>query len=145
MSAGSTPVWVSNSLRRYSWECYTVLRECKHHGLVEYALEKRGAYRCKQCRSQAVHKRRNRVREKLIAEFGGRCVRCGYGKCVGALHFHHVDPKVKSFGLSYKGMTRSYARVLEEAKKCILLCANCHAEVHAEIQAEIDASRVRER
>ena len=40
------------------------------------------------------------------------------------------DPE-KDFGISYKGYTRSWEKVKEEADKCILLCANCHREAHA--------------
>jgi hypothetical protein len=31
-----------------------------------------------------------------------------------------------------RGITRSLARLRAEAAKCVLLCANCHAEVEAE-------------
>ena len=47
-----------------------------------------------------------------------------------ALQFHHVDPSTKAFTLR-DGDTRSLARMREEASKCVLLCANCHAEVEA--------------
>jgi hypothetical protein len=58
-------------------------------------------------------------------------VLCGYAKSVVALQFHHVDPSAKRFALSREGVTRSLARAREEAAKCVLLCANCHAEVEA--------------
>jgi len=47
-----------------------------------------------------------------------------------ALQFHHVDPSTKTFTLR-DGGTRSIARMREEARKCVLLCANCHAQVEA--------------
>jgi hypothetical protein len=56
---------------------------------------------------------------------------CGYDRCAGALHFHHLDPAEKSFHLSMQGVARSLARAREEMAKCVLLCANCHAEVEA--------------
>jgi hypothetical protein len=37
----------------------------------------------------------------------------------------------KSFGLASRGITRSIDQVREEAKKCVLLCSNCHAMVEA--------------
>ena len=37
----------------------------------------------------------------------------------------------KSFSLAAGGLTRSLQRAREEAAKCVLLCANCHAEVEA--------------
>ena len=64
---------------------------------------------------------------------GGRCVICGYDRCIEALEFHHLDPTQKDFGISSKGYTRSWGKVKEEADKCVLLCANCHREVHAGI------------
>jgi hypothetical protein len=67
----------------------------------------------------------------LVEEAGGACVLCGYADCPAALQFHHVDPSQKSFSLSRQGVTRSLARAGEEAAKCVLLCANCHAKVEA--------------
>jgi len=67
----------------------------------------------------------------LIAEAGGACALCGYDRCVRALHFHHIDPETKEFGISRRGFTRSIQQMREEAAKCVLLCSNCHAEVEA--------------
>lgn len=61
--------------------------------------------------------------------FGGRCKVCGYKKYAGALDFHHINPKTKSFTISVKGLSYSWDSVLEEARKCVLLCKNCHTEV----------------
>jgi cytochrome c553 len=46
------------------------------------------------------------------------------------LHFHHVDPSKKSFSLTV-AMGKSLAVLREEAKKCVLVCANCHGEIEA--------------
>jgi transposase len=109
----------------------TVVRVCQTHGPTEFWLEGRGYYRCKRCRMERVVRRRRRVKAVLVEEAGGRCVRCGYDGCVAALHFHHLDPDSKQFHLSMQGVTRSLARARSEAAKCILLCANCHAEVES--------------
>ncbi len=69
-------------------------------------------------------------RLKLIEDFGHRCARCGYNECVEALEFHHVDASTKIFSLTTRGFSKSPERVKDEAKKCILLCANCHREEH---------------
>jgi hypothetical protein len=62
--------------------------------------------------------------------FGGCCKICGYNRCLRALEFHHVDPKVKAFSLSLNsGVTQE--KLVDEAMKCVLLCANCHREVEA--------------
>lgn len=65
-----------------------------------------------------------------IEHGGGCCQICGYEKSVRALTFHHRNPEEKDFGVSDKGITRSWAKTKKEIEKCVLLCANCHAEVH---------------
>ena len=67
---------------------------------------------------------------EIIQERGGKCEKCGYDKCVGALEFHHTDPSQKDFGIANKGYTRSWEKVRLELDKCILVCANCHREIH---------------
>jgi hypothetical protein len=110
-----------------------ITRLCKTHGSTEFVLEGRGYYRCKKCRSHSVHKKRKLNKLKLVEENGGCCSICGYNRYIGALQFHHLDPSLKSFGLSQKGKTLGMDSLREEAKKCILLCANCHSEVEGGI------------
>jgi hypothetical protein len=69
------------------------------------------------------------VKALLVEEAGGKCTLCGYDRCVAALQFHHLDPSTKAFGLSRKGVTKGIDSLRAEAAKCVLLCANCHAEV----------------
>jgi 5-methylcytosine-specific restriction endonuclease McrA len=83
---------------------------------------------------QAVQKRRRKVREKAITYKGGRCQVCGYSNCLEALEFHHLESTGKDFGISDRGYTRSWKRILAELDKCVLLCANCHREVHNGLQ-----------
>jgi hypothetical protein len=45
--------------------------------------------------------------------------------------FHHLDPDEKLFELSRNVVTRSLRTAREEAAKCALVCANCHAEVES--------------
>ncbi len=108
-----------------------LLRECRRHGVTEFFLESRGTYRCLLCRRERVVRRRKKVKEILVAEAGGGCAICGYNRHVGTLQFHHLDPAAKLFALSERGLTRSIQRCRAEAAKCVLLCANCHAEVEA--------------
>ena len=44
---------------------------------------------------QAVTKRRQTIRAKLVAYKGGQCVLCGYNKCVNALDLHHLNASQK--------------------------------------------------
>lgn len=68
------------------------------------------------------------MRDLLLTAFGNKCSVCGYDKCKRALQFHHLDPATKEFDISGKGQTLSWKRLKAEADKCVLLCANCHAE-----------------
>jgi transposase-like protein len=104
---------------------------CRRHGRVQFTLEGRGYYRCTRCRVEAASRRRQIVKRKLVEEAGGRCSICGYSRCQRALQFHHLDPRTKEFHLGHGGHARALSRSRGEAKKCILLCANCHAEVEA--------------
>jgi Homeodomain-like domain len=117
-------------LRTADVDGHEPLLHCPDHGFVPHVRGSDGFLRCRSCRSAAVVRRRARVREILIAEAGGRCAACGYDGHHAALQFHHVDPSTKAFTLR-DGDTRSLARMREEASKCVLLCANCHAEVEA--------------
>jgi hypothetical protein len=68
---------------------------------------------------------------KLVNSMGGCCQCCGYKNNLAALHFHHVNPKEKIFVLDVRNLTnRKWDCILQEAKKCQVLCANCHAEEH---------------
>jgi hypothetical protein len=106
-----------------------ITRNCAHHGMTTFILEGSGYYRCSKCRQEAVSRWRRRAKLRLIEVAGGCCVLCGYDKHPAALHFHHLDPDQKRYTLSRAGHTRKFAEALEEARKCVLLCANCHAEV----------------
>lgn len=78
----------------------------------------------------AVDRRRKQVRLKALEYKGSTCTVCKYNKCLKALEFHHLASDKKDFGISEKGYTRSWKKIIEELDKCILLCANCHREVH---------------
>jgi DNA-binding CsgD family transcriptional regulator len=106
---------------------------CRHHGLTDFYVGPTGDYKCKRCRKERVARWRRDAKDELVRAAGGRCVLCGYSKCLGALQFHHVDPRTKSFGLAMRGHTKSMGKLMAEAKKCILLCANCHAEVERRV------------
>jgi transposase-like protein len=118
----------------------TALLACKKHGKTAFFSSPSGGFRCRKCRSEAVSRYRRRVKRRLIDRAGGVCALCGYNNFPGALEFHHLDPERKTFTLSRHGVTRAYSEVEAEADKCVLLCANCHAEVEggvATIPAEV--------
>jgi DNA-binding transcriptional ArsR family regulator len=106
-----------------------VTRVCPKHGRTAFVSRPDGGYRCGTCRMDAVSEWRRRVKRRLVERAGGACQICGYQRHPAALQFHHLDPDAKSFTVSRQGHTRAYAEVAAEADKCLLVCANCHAEI----------------
>lgn len=90
--------------------------------------------KCKNRSNQSYQAQQERgVQRKLeiIQSMGGKCSRCGYADNLAAFHFHHVDPSQKGFRLDLRAISnRTIDAVLLEVDKCILLCADCHAETH---------------
>jgi transposase len=142
-----SPTTIRHWLRRHGLETSRMTRErlgkaalaaglrtaeipCPRHGMTRHVRRKEG-FRCARCRVEHVADKRRRIKRQLVLEAGGRCELCGYDRCVAALQFHHVDRATKRFALSQQGVSRSMAEAREEAAKCVLLCANCHAEVES--------------
>lgn len=59
-----------------------------------------------------------------------KCARCPEADWV-CLDFHHLDPAEKDEAVSKLAERVSWERLMEEVKKCIVLCANCHRKEHA--------------
>jgi len=57
------------------------------------------------------------------------CLKCGE-KEPCCLDLHHVDPTSKEFEPS---QATSITKFVEESKKCVVLCANCHRKLHANL------------
>jgi DNA-directed RNA polymerase subunit M/transcription elongation factor TFIIS len=72
---------------------------------------------------------RQKTKQMLVEGKGGKCSKCGYDKCIGALDFHHPDGEEKK-DRSILMNIRSLDKVLADADPLILLCANCHREEH---------------
>ena len=106
---------------------------CKLHGQTKHFPRPDGAFRCGKCASSWVIKNRRNKKAKLVEQFGGKCIVCGYKKYAGALDFHHTNPKAKEFALSVKGLSYSWDSLVKEAEKCVLVCKNCHTEIEAGI------------
>lgn len=82
--------------------------------------------------SEAVKKWRIRSKERIIEAFGGACCICGYNKSATALALHHLDPSKKGFAISSKRANPlEWPKIVQELRKCVLLCQNCHAEFHS--------------
>jgi transposase-like protein len=111
-------------------DAHPELGRCPVHGVTPFVVDRDACRRCRRCRVDGVARRRRRLRELLVAEAGGACTICGFDGHPAALQFHHLDRTEKSFTIR-NGDTRSLERMRRETSKCVLLCANCHAQVEA--------------
>ena len=80
---------------------------------------------CAACTSK---QRRRKIKLKAIEYKGGKCQKCGYNKCAGAMDFHHKNPIEKDFTISSN--SGKWENIKKELDKCDLLCKNCHSELH---------------
>jgi hypothetical protein len=94
--------------------------------------------RCAACRADARLLQKREFKRQCVELLGGKCAECGYAKCLDALSFHHKDPTQKDFEIS-RAMRMTDA-VIEELRKCVLLCLNCHAEAHVIMRAPSDGA-----
>lgn len=65
----------------------------------------------------------NELKSKLICEI------CGEDH-PATIDFHHSDPSKKDFTISKKFAWYGKSKILEEIKKCQILCSNCHRKLH---------------
>ncbi len=119
-----------------------VIKTCKIHGESEFSYRNDNRYRCKKCNTIAVVKRRRQIKLDAIQYKGGKCEKCGYDKCVGALEFHHLDPNEKDFNPSAMNLANKKWEIAKsELDKCELLCALCHREEHSNYDKLIEVSK----
>ena len=113
-------------------------------GIDKFYRRRDGTYRndCKKCLLSYQSERWKARKAKAVELFGGKCAICGYDRNLAAFEFHHVDPSNKEYVWNQL-QRRPWNEVVEELKKCILVCRNCHAEIHHPnfIKVNVDASR----
>lgn len=92
---------------------------------------------CKKCSNKLSAIRITKYRKDSIKQLkqslGGVCQKCGDNNLTH-LCFHHVDMSEKESSIS---SIKNYKGMLKEAKKCQLLCNNCHLELHQGPEKEI--------
>ncbi|KKL05303.1 hypothetical protein LCGC14_2607370 [marine sediment metagenome] len=119
------------ALRWCSTVCYTGSMEtvCSRCGKTYDYRPATGV--CKTlCHACMVWRGRQRRKARALEYKGGKCQQCGYNKCAAALQFHHTKPEEKTHTISYLIIrARPWEVIKTELDKCIVLCANCHAEV----------------
>ena len=57
------------------------------------------------------------------------CIKCGETRLY-LIQFHHIDPSTKAFCIGASATTKKEELLIEETKKCVCLCSNCHDEFH---------------
>ena len=57
------------------------------------------------------------------------CINCGQNH-PATFDFHHVDSSTKEESVNKLLKNRAFKRAMEEIKKCVVLCANCHRIHH---------------
>ena len=132
------PSWVVIDGKRKNLQRRKYCLTCSPFGLhntaklnVPLEIRGRGRIRKKGDTYKYQKERGLKRKTKLVKLYGGCCKICGYKKNLGVLQFHHRDPKEKISQLDVRIITnRTWQFCLDEAKKCDLLCANCHAEHH---------------
>lgn len=106
--------------------CYqSSCRKCHKEYRRKHYLNNKDKYIKKACAyNKKVFEWFKALREKL------KCEKCGEDRH-WVLDFHHNDPKTKDGSIG--AMARkvgSKKRILEEIKKCKVLCSNCHRDFH---------------
>ena len=74
--------------------------------------------------TRSYRERKQAIRIQLQALLGGKCTRCLVSDH-RLLDFDHLDPLTKTMNISQK-LHLPWETLVEEAKKCQLLCPNCH-------------------
>jgi hypothetical protein len=81
----------------------------------------------KRSHAAGVKKRRRSTKLWLLEQIGANCCSQCPENHPACLDFHHKHGK--KFNLA-PNMTKSKQELLEEVRKCIVLCANCHRKHH---------------
>mgnify|MGYP002345817199 FL=1 len=100
-----------------------------------------GSVYCKPCTNAQTLERTQAFKALAVAYKGGKCTKCGYSKCLGALEFHHLDPSQKDFEIGGLKLHAWSDVVKRELDKCILVCSNCHKEIHYRLMPIFALSR----
>jgi hypothetical protein len=84
---------------------------------------------CKKCTNSSsairISEWRKRTKQKLLDHFGGMCKDCNESYPPFMMDFDHRDSAEKEFAISQSSVA-NWEKILGEAAKCDLVCANCH-------------------
>jgi hypothetical protein len=78
-----------------------------------------------------VKERQKQIRLKIAEiKLSAGCSKCGYNKSAKALQFHHTNDDKEHNVSRMAAQGRALRSILVEIEKCVIVCANCHAEIH---------------
>ena len=102
----------------------------------KFAINQKKGSCCWTCLNRAARQKRT---DKIKSVVGNSCWICGYDKSWKGIQFHHVIASQKKFNLS-ECNRHKWPEIEIEMKKCIVVCACCHAEIHDNLveQKEIE-------
>jgi hypothetical protein len=83
----------------------------------------------------------------MVEAFGGICCVCKQKFPQEILEFHHLHPAEKSFSLGngIRSNCIAWSKLVDELRKCVMACANCHRLVeYGHAQIPYDALRFNE-
>ncbi len=123
----------SNILKE-ALKCDVVCINC--HRLIHYKGDK-----CKHKEGRKTARNALESKKRIIKDMNHtHCQKCPESNPI-VLSFHHREPLNKTFDISWGIYNRyPYEEVLEEARKCDILCSRCHFEVEADIRLSHRAS-----
>jgi len=72
--------------------------------------------------------RRQKYKTTIIGFISSGCQICSYNRCFRNIVFHHL--RDKQFSLDERHFQYALQTILDEIRKCIIVCHNCHGEIH---------------
>ena len=136
-------------VERYRITATKVCTRCGTKPVLQFRLTK--GYRASQCRAceakrlkayrhsekglawlRLQDRRSNeRLKRRLLAELGVEGCTCGESH-IACLEFHHSKGSVKVACVATMIRSSKYTvqEIIAEARKCVVLCANCHRKLH---------------
>lgn len=91
----------------------------------------RAGTKCQPCVNQGGYESKKRkfadIRQYIQDRKSNPCADCGNVYPTYVMDFDHLPQYEKSFNLArFQSMNKSMRQVVDEIKKCDLVCANCH-------------------
>ena len=85
---------------------------------------------CRKCKSVRIKKLRTERESMLLSLFDGKCSMCGLkDEHPSFFDFHHINMGTKIREVK-QILCGSLTTLMEEVKKCVMLCPNCHRRTH---------------